>query len=256
MLVIVDMGNTNIVLAVQKSSEIDQVKVLGRIATNRELGKEEYVREFQSLVQGLGEWEEEVTGCVMASTVPSLSMVVKEALEQVLGLEVYLYTSKMPCGIIIHREHPETLGSDIIAGMVGAKSLCKAPYIVVDFGTCTTLAVVNQAGEYVGGSILPGLLTGLSGIKQRAPHLPDISLEGEKKAIGTDTVSCIESGVILGHAKAVEGLVKECFAELSYETKVVVTGGLASVAMPYVELSYIYDGDLLLKGLGMLYNMR
>lgn len=264
MLLLIDMGNSNIVLGrIRNPKESVESKTgdfnepfLDRIITDRRMNVGEYQEIFEKILSLHDIKASEITGCIMSSTVPVLTNVIKKAFENIISVPVINLTGSIPCGIKIIRERPETLGADIIAGAVGAKTLYGCPAVVVDMGTCTTIAAIDKDGAYKGGVIMPGVKTSLDGMKANASHLPEILFERPEGVIGTDTETCIQSGVMYGHACSVEGLVKRIWKELGYETKVIVTGGFAKRVMAGADIECIMERDLVFKGLAVIFTMN
>lgn len=229
---------------------------LDRILTDRRMNREDYRDRFLELFRMHGIRPQEIKGCIMSSTVPVLTAIVKGAIEDLIDRPVLNLTGNTPCGMTIHRERPETLGADIIAGAVGAIYLYDCPVIVADMGTCTTIAVVDRNAGYIGGIIMPGVKTSLDGMQSNAPHLPEILYEKPEHVIGTDTITGIQSGLMYGHAGAVEGLIHNMWKELGYETKIVATGGFSKRVMSCTGLQYNLERDLIFKGLAVIYMMN
>ena len=272
MLLLVDMGNSNIVLGRVRLPEGDfagrpeeecvrelkelpdfEVPFLDRMLTDRRMNAEDYRERISEILKKHGIWPDDITGCIMSSTVPILTGIIRQALEDIISVKVINLTGELPCGMKIGRDKPESLGADIIAGAVGAIHLFGSPVTVVDMGTCTTIAVVNPESEYVGGVIMPGVKSSLDGMQANAPHLPEILYERPGRVMGRNTVTCIQSGLMYGHACAVEGLIRNIWRENGYETKVVVTGGFSKRVMPGTGLEYTYERDLIFKGLAIIY---
>ena len=164
-----------------------------------------------------------------------------------------LVGSGMKTGLNIIMDNPKTTGSDMIVDAVAALREYPAPLIVIDMGTATTMSVIDPAGNYIGGVILPGLRISLDTLSSRTAQLPQISLETPGKVIGKNTIDCMRSGIMYGTASMIDGIIDRMEAELGEKTTVIATGGLSRFVMPLCRHDIIIDNALLLKGLFILY---
>jgi type III pantothenate kinase len=258
MLLALDIGNTNITVGLVAGEAI----VASRRAATRPASTAD---ELEVLLDGLlrldGASLADATGISMASVVPALASGV-ETMAEKRGLPLLSATAAiMP--IPIRTERPAEVGADRLVNALAVGRLYGAPAIVVDFGTATTFDCVARDGGYVGGAITPGLEIGLEALASRTARLPRIDLVEPKKAIGTDTVSAMQSGIVLGYKALTLGLLEQIRAELAHAEKVeesaiqvVLTGGLS--AAPWVRsLAGVdaIDPELTLKGLAILWDM-
>ncbi len=124
---------------------------------------------------------------------------------------------------------------------------------MIDMGTATTISVVDDKKNYIGGMILPGVKVSLESLVNRTSQLPKISLEAPKKIIGKNTIDCMKSGIIVGQAASMDGMIERIWEELGYKAQVVATGGLAGCIVPHCKKKIIYDNELTLKGLNVIY---
>ena len=157
-------------------------------------------------------------------------------------------------GLKINIDNPAQLGADRVADAVAAVNEYPVPLITIDMGTATTIGVVDENRTFIGGMIVPGVMVSLNALSGGTSQLPQISLEPPKKPIGRNTVDCMRSGIIYHNAAGVDGMVGRIEEQLGRKCTVVVTGGLAPAIIPYCKHDLIYDGDLLLKGLMVIYN--
>jgi type III pantothenate kinase len=256
MLLALDIGNTNMTLGLVAGEAI----VASRRAATRPSATAD---ELEVLIDGLlrldGATLADVTGISLASVVPAMTGAV-EAIAERRGLQLLSATAAiMP--IAIRTERPAEVGADRLVNGLAVGRLYGAPAIVVDFGTATTFDCVARDGAYVGGAIAPGLEIGLEALASRTARLPRIELVEPAKAIGTDTVSAMQSGVVLGYKALTLGLLERIRTELARSEKVdeesiqvVLTGGLS--AAPWVsDLPGVdaVDPELTLKGLAILW---
>ena len=164
-----------------------------------------------------------------------------------------LVGSGMKTGLNIRMDNPKTVGSDMIVDAVAALKDYPCPIVVIDMGTATTMSVIDQAGNYIGGVILPGLKVSLDSLSSKTAQLPDISLDIPRKVIGKNTIDCMRSGIMYGNAGTIDGILDRMEDELGACPSVVATGGLSRFVVPLCRHNIVYDEALLLKGLRILY---
>ena len=251
MILAVDIGNTNIVIGCMEQEKIYFVE---RVSTDTSKTELEYVVEFKTLLElyriGLGE----ITGCIIASVVPPLNNVVKTAMEKLFRLTPLLVGPGVKTGLNILMDNPAQVGADLIVNAVAGLQHYGAPIIMIDMGTATTISVVDEKKNYIGGMILPGVKVSLDSLVNRTSQLPRISLEPPKKVIGKNTIDCMKSGIIMGQAACIDGMTQRIQEELGYQATVVATGGLAGSIIPYCRQNVIHDDELTLKGLNIIYH--
>jgi type III pantothenate kinase len=153
----------------------------------------------------------------------------------------------------IHVDVPSQVGSDRIVIAVAALAEYKAPLILMDLGTATTIEVVEPENTYLGGVIVPGVKVSLDALTSRAAQLPGISLDQPRQVIGKNTVDCMRSGTMYGNAAMIDGLIDRIEEELGHSSTIIATGGLARFITPLCKREIIVEKDLLLKGLNILY---
>lgn len=250
MILAVDIGNTNIVIG---CIEEEKIYFVERVSTNISKTELEYVVEFKTLLDLYQIKMEEITGCIIASVVPPLNNIVKTAMKKLLHISPLIVGPGMKTGLNILMDNPAQVGSDLIVNAVAGLKYYGAPIIIIDMGTATTISVVDQRKIYIGGMIMPGVKVSLEALVNGTSQLPRISLEAPKKFIGTNTIDCMKSGIIMGQASCMDSMIDRIWEELGYEAVVVATGGLAGCIVPYCKRNVIYDNELTLKGLGIIY---
>ena len=156
-------------------------------------------------------------------------------------------------GLNIHVDVPSQVGSDRIVIAVAALAEYKAPLILMDMGTATTIEVVEPENVYLGGVIFPGVKVSLDALTSRAAQLPGISLDKPKQVIGKNTVDCMRSGMMFGTAAMIDGIVDRIEEELGHSSTLVATGGMAQFITPLCKHEISLEKDLLLKGLNIIY---
>ena len=156
-------------------------------------------------------------------------------------------------GLNILMDNPKALGADLVVDAVAGINEYGAPLVIVDMGTATTISVVDKNKNYIGGMIIPGLRVSLDSLVNRTSQLPRIGLEPPAKTIGKNTIDCMKSGIVLGNASMIDGMIDIIEEELGYDTTVVATGGLSKVIVPLCKKKIVLDDELLLKGLNIIY---
>ena len=250
MILAIDIGNTNIVIG---CTQEERVHFVERVSTNISKTELEYVVEFKILFDLYQIKTKEITGCIISSVVPPLTNIVKAAMQKLLRIWPMVVGPGLKTGLNILMDNPAQVGADLIVNAVSALKYYKAPIIIIDMGTATTISVVDEKKNYVGGMILPGAKISLDALASRTSQLPRISLEAPKKIIGKNTIDCMKSGIILGQASCLDGMISRIREELGYPVNAVATGGLAGCIVPHCKENVIYDNELTLKGLDIIY---
>ena len=250
MILAIDMGNTNIVLG-----GIDEHKTyfVERITTNSSKTDLEYAVNVKDILEIYNIHPGQIEGAILSSVVPPLNSTILQAVEKILGKRPLLVGSGMKTGLNIIMDNPKTVGSDMIVDAVAAIHEYPKPIVVIDMGTATTMSVVDKAGNYIGGVILPGLKVSLDSLSGKTAQLPYISLSTPDKVIGKNTIDCMRSGIIYGNAAQIDGIMDRMEAERGEKASAVATGGLAKFITPLCRHHIVYDDALLLKGLLILY---
>lgn len=250
MIFAIDMGNSNIVLGCMEGKELIFEE---RLATNMGKTSLEYAIMFKNLFELYDRIPTEVEGCIISSVVPQLTDTIAEAVLKVCGKSPMIVGPGIKSGINILIDNPAQLGADLIAGAVAALDEYEAPLIIIDMGTATTFSYVNEKRQFMGGAIMPGIITALNSLVSGTSQLIRISLEAPKKVIGSNTIDSMKSGTIYGSAAMIDGMIERIEEELGRELLIVATGGLAKMVVPYCKKKIIVDDSLLIKGLGLIY---
>ncbi len=250
MILAIDIGNTNIVIG---CTHEEKVLFVERVSTNISKTELEYVVEFKTLFDLYQIKTEEITGCIIASVVPPLVNIVRTAMTKLLHITPLIVGPGVKTGMNILMDHPAQVGSDLIVNAVAALKYYGAPVIIIDMGTATTISVVDKNENYIGGMIMPGVRISLETLVNRTSQLPRISLEAPKKIIGKNTIDCMKSGIVMGQAACMDGMIQRIRQELGYDACVVATGGLAGSIIPHCKEKIVCDNELTLKGLDIIY---
>jgi type III pantothenate kinase len=185
--------------------------------------------------------------------VPQVLNSMQTAVKKLTGKNSLVVGPGLKTGLNIKVENPSQTGADLVVGAVAALREHKPPMIIVDMGTATTITVVDKSGAFIGGCICPGVKISLDALTERTALLPGLQLDQPKQAIGRNTIDCMRSGIMMGNAAMIDGMVERMEAELGYKTTVIATGGIARFVTPMCKTPIIYDKDLLVKGLAVLY---
>ena len=250
MLLLIDIGNTNIVLGCYNNGKITQE---ARIATDLIKTSDQYCMDLKNLLLLYEIDQNTVEGVIISSVVPPVLNSVRTAVMKLTGKKPLVVGPGIKTGLNILLDNPASVGSDLVVGAVAALREYKPPLIMVDMGTATTIAVVDANGAYIGGSICTGVKVATEALAGRAAQLPGISLDTPKKAIGRNTIDAMRSGIMLGNACMIDGMIERMEEELGVKATVVATGGISRFVLPMCRSEIRYDRDLLLKGLRILY---
>ena len=250
MLLAADIGNTNIVLG---GIQDDQILFQMRLATDRGKTSDEYAMEVLKVLRMNSISPEAIDDCILSSVVPPVMNAVKTGIRKILHREPLIVGPGIKTGLNIRMDNPSSVGSDRIVIAVGALAQYRAPLILLDFGTATTLEVIDRQNAYIGGCIIPGVRTSLDGLIAKTAQLPNISLDKPGKMIGTNTEACIRSGLMYGTAAMIDGMLDRAEAELGDRATVIATGGLAPIILPLCRRKILLEENLLLRGLQVIY---
>ncbi|NLK52967.1 MAG: type III pantothenate kinase [Syntrophomonadaceae bacterium] len=250
MVLVFDVGNTNMVLGVYEG---EKLITHWRIASDRQKTSDEYGMLIRSLFDYRGLDMRKIKSVVISSVVPPLNPVLEETAQVYFGVQPLEVGPGVKTGIAIKYENPREVGADRVVNAVGAFERYGGPIIVVDFGTATTFCALTKQGEYLGGAIAPGIGISTEALFQRAAKLPRIELVKPKAVIGRNTVASMQAGVVYGFIGQVDGIVERMKLELGPESKVVATGGLAELIAAESRTIDIVDQFLTLEGLRIIY---
>ena len=250
MILTVDIGNSNIVIG---GVEGEKIILEARLRTDATKTSDEYCIDLKSLLDIYKVNADTIEGAIIASVVPQVLNSMQTAIKKLTGKQSLVVGPGLKTGLNIKIENPAQTGADLVVGSVAALKEHKPPMIVVDMGTATTMVVLDKDGALIGGSISPGVKISLDALTDRTALLPGLRLDQPRRAIGKNTIECMRSGIMLGTACMLDGMVQRMEEELGSKTTVVVTGGIAKFVIPMCRTTLIYDKDLLVKGLAYLY---
>ena len=250
MLCVADVGNTHTVLGIYSGTSLVH---RWRIRTDKDRTTDEWGLMLASFFSGDGIDIDKVDGMAISSVVPPALHALRRASKRYFGVEALVVGPGVKSGIAIRYDNPKEVGADRIVNAVAAFARVHKACIVVDLGTATTFDCISQKGEYLGGSIAPGLRISLDALVSRAAKLPRVEIGTPAQAIGRSTEEAMQSGVLFGYAALVDGLVRRLSLEMGVEVAVIATGGLSGVIAAQSETIDIVDQDLTLDGLRIIY---
>ena len=255
MILLVDVGNTNIVLGVQKD---DNCIASWRISTDVKKTSDEYSIQVMQLFSQHKLDPKDVKGIIISSVVPNIMHSLENMLRKCFCHEPIIVGPGIKTGINIKYDNPKEVGADRIVNAVAAHEIYKKPVIIIDFGTATTFCAVKANGDYLGGCICPGIRISSDALFERAAKLPRVELEVPKNIICKNTISSMQSGILFGYIGQVEYIVKKMKQEmkksnLTEEPFVIATGGLANLIAKETDSIDKVDSELTLEGLKILY---
>ena len=250
MLLAIDIGNTNLVIGCIHD---DKILFKARIATDSIRTSDQYGVEIKNMLEAYGVKRSDIDDCIISSVVPPVFNSVRTGVIKIIGKQPMVVGPGLKTGLNIHVDVPSQVGSDRIVIAVAALAEYKAPLLLMELGTATTIEAVEPDNVYMGGVIIPGVRVSLDALTSRAAQLPGISLDRPKQVIGKNTVDCMRSGMMYGTAAMIDGLVERMEEELGHRCTLIATGGLAQFIAPLCKREIILDKDLLLKGLNIIY---
>lgn len=250
MVLLFDIGNTNIVLGICKEGKIIQTF---RYVTNALLTEDDYYQKINISIASISQVEA-IEGCIIASVVPQLDSVFLQMMERYYHIKPLFVGSGLKSGLQIKLEHPKQLGADLLCDCVGAYHKYGGPSIVVDMGTATKLLVVTENKVFLGGAICAGIKGAMDSLVNTTSKLSRTALEVPSKVVNNETSTSIQSGIVYGHIAMIDGLVEKIKEELQiHHAHVILTGGYARIIKDVLKTKVIYDETVLLDGLYAIY---
>lgn len=248
MLLCIDIGNTNTVLA---TFEGDKIVHSWRVKTDARNTADELGLMFRGLLAGDNV---EISGVAACSTVPAALRSLRTMLTRYYGgVPTVIVEPGVKTGVQLAIDNPKEVGSDRVVNTLAAHTLFGGPAIVVDFGTSTNFDAVSARGEFLGGVLAPGIEISVEALAARAAQLRKVELVKPPRVIGKNTVECLQSGVVYGFAGQVDGIVERMTAELGSVTAVIATGGLAPVVVGECRTITHHEPMITLIGLRMVF---
>ncbi|KJS15401.1 MAG: hypothetical protein VR69_13700 [Peptococcaceae bacterium BRH_c4b] len=250
MILVFDIGNTNMVLGVYEG---ENLAAHWRITTYPQRTDDEYGMLLRALFDSSGISMQKVQALVISSVVPPLMLALENMSRKYFGVSPLVVGPGIKTGISIKYENPREVGADRIVNALAGYELYGGPLIIVDFGTATTFCAISARGEYLGGAIAPGIGISTDALFARAAKLPRVELVKPPTVIGKNTVNSMQSGIIYGFAGQVDAIVSRIKKELQADPQVIATGGLAELISRESETIQRVDPLLTLTGLRLIY---
>ena len=253
MLLAVDIGNTNIALGV---FEGETLRATWNVATDIDKTADEYAVLLLNLLPMEGLNLSDIDHVSIACVVPPLLTIFEELSQRYFNISPLIVGPGVKTGVRICTDNPREVGADRVANAAAAHHLYSGPMILIDFGTATTLDVLSEEGDYLGGAIAPGILISAEALFERASKLPRVELVPPEHAIGKNTVTTMQSGIIFGYVGLIESLVKRMNHELGQDAYVVATGGLAAIIARQTKVVNTVNMHLTLIGLRLIHELN
>lgn len=256
MILCIDIGNTNIKYAIYDG---DNLKISFRVETAHKKTSDEYGSQLITMLSVKNIRPEDITGGILSSVVPSLDYTISHMCSAYLSISPLLLAPGLKTGINLKVENAKEVGADRIVNSVSAwrKYGKGTPMIVVDFGTATTFNVLDARGDFLGGVVAPGIKGSLESLVSGTAKLPRVEIEAPKSAIGKNTVTNMQAGIVFGFAGLVDYMIKRIKRELKCaEVVTVATGGFSEVIAREIDSIDVVDKFLTLDGLKFLYRLN
>ena len=250
MILVMDIGNTNIVLGIWGQ---DQLLHHWRLETDRHKTEDEFGMQVKALLNDAGLTFASVNGIIMSSVVPPIMAALERMCRKYFRIKPLIVGPGVKTGLNIKYDNPREVGADRIVNAVAAIEEYGAPLIIVDFGTATTYCYINEHRQYMGGAIAPGINISTEALYSRASKLPRIEIARPASVVGKNTVSAMQAGIVYGYVGQAEGIVARMKAESRQQPKVIATGGMASLIADESAAIDKVDPFLTLKGLYLIY---
>jgi type III pantothenate kinase len=253
MFLAIDIGNTNVTLGVFDG---EKLRCTWRLETDIHKMPDEYAATIIALLNQRKLTVTDIKEVALCSTVAPLIPIFIELLDNYFKLRPLVVTAGVKTGVRIHGDNPREVGADRIVNTVAGYKLYGGPTIVVDLGTATTFDIISKDGDFIGGVIAPGPMTAAEALFSRTAALPRIQFAHPQKAIGTNTITAMLSGIMFGYTGLVEGIVTRIEKELGEKTTVVATGGYGSIFAQETDIFNVVNPDITLIGLRLIYQMN
>lgn len=249
MILAVDAGNSNIVLGCMEETEVRHTM---RLVTDRAMDAAGYTAAIEAALAQSGYLAQRFEGAILSSVVAAVTAPLRQALSALITGPVLVVGETAQTAIPIRIDQPETLGADLIAAAEGALAQYAPPLVLIDMGTATTFSVLDQGGAFLGGAIAPGVRLGAEALARRT-GLPTADMLPPQSPLGRGTEDCLRSGIVLGAAAMVDGMLDRLEDALGMPVTAIATGGLAGCVIPHCRRHINLDDALLLRGLAVMY---
>ena len=253
MLLAIDIGNTNVTIG---AFDGDTLKATFRLTTDTKRMPDEYALAVSQLLPMRGVSPKSVTAIALCSVVPPLTPSFVQLCEDYFDITPLEIGAGTKTGIRVKYDSPRDVGADRIVDAAAALSLYGGPAVIVDIGTATVFDAVTDNGDYLGGAIAPGIQIAADSLFHTTAQLRRVELTAPATAIGKNTVHALQSGLVLGYAELVKGMIRRFDEELGGNAKIIATGGLAGVVVDEVGMFDAVDPNLTLTGLRLIHEIN
>lgn len=251
MLLCIDVGNTNIKLALYEN---DKIILRLRFSTDSKKTEDEFAAELHNVFMINNVDIKKLQGSIISSVVPRVTKPLCDAVKKLTGVKTVVVGPGVKSGLDLRIDNPATLGADLLCMCVAVKELYSCPAVVIGLGTATTIMYLDKNKRYCGGAITAGVNISLDALTNNGALLPSVDLIPPQKAVSTNTEDCIKSGIIYGTASMLDGMIERFNEETGFESTVIATGGLAQSIVTNCKHKIITNDDLVLEGLRIIYN--
>lgn len=246
--VLIDIGNSTVVIAL--ADEKGDISAAWRFKTKKEETASFFRHELKQGLHKYGIETSDIEKVTISSVVPEVNDDIAQAISDLTGITPHFFSIRDAEDIItVDVESPSQLGKDRLADAIGAVTYYGVPAIVIDFGTATTIGIVDENRVFKGGIIISGVKTSLSALSSRASQLPSITIEKPAHLIGRNTLECMQSGIVYGTAAMIDGLIDQIVDSLPTPPHIIATGGMSKTIVPHCKHQISIDPHLLFKGL-------
>lgn len=253
MLLAIDIGNTKIAVGIFRE---ERLVATWRLATMVDKTLDEYAILLLNLLERTSISSSQVRDAILCSVVPPLTPMFDELCRGYFDVSPLIVGSGIRTGVRICMDNPREVGADRVVNAAAAHRLYGGPVVVIDLGTATTLDIVSEEGDYLGGIIAPGMGIAAEALYKHTAQLPRVELTRPKRVIGKNTVAAMQSGIVFGYVGLIEGLVERIRLELGKTAKIVATGGLAETIARETPVIEIVNPNLTLDGLRFIYELN
>ncbi len=251
MLLTIDVGNSNIKFGIYDGEQLHRII---KLSTDSHKTADEFAVELYTLFQVYSVDCFSIDSCIICSVVPRVTKRLKAAVKSVTGIDALIVGPGIKTGVNICIDDPATLGADLVVACAAAQNMFSTPCIVISMGTATAMFAIDENRRMLGGTIAPGVSISLDALTKGGALIPEIELNAPKNIIGKNTDESIRSGVVLGTACMIDGMIDKFEQELGQKCNVVATGGIAPMIAGSCSHDIILKDDLILEGLRIIYN--
>lgn len=250
MLLGIDIGNTSIAIGVFREKKLIRN---WKIKADRKSTCDEYQVLLLNLFSLAHLKKIDIENVIISSVVPPLTPLFQKITREIFNKRALVVGPGLKTGIAVLYDNPQEVGADRIVSAVGAREKYGTPCIILDFGTATTFDAVSSSGDYVGGAIAPGIHISAEALYLKTAKLPRVELRKARQVIGKNTNASMHSGLYFGYIGLVKNIIYEIKQELGSDTKVIATGGAASLIFDDIEEIDAYEPHLVLEGLRLIF---